>query len=147
VPVLTYAMRFTGRVSSVRPGVFECASRAPAEAIVTAAFDAPAFVRSTREGASLLAEITLDGEGRFEENGTVAFGDGDAIHFRSAVPGTLSPLAGHAGHGAGVCVIEGGAGRLASVWGHVTSAFVLADGGELVDARVAVVVVPARREP
>jgi hypothetical protein len=147
VQVLTYAMRFTGRLSSVRPGVFECAGRAAAEAVVTAAADAPGFVRGGGDGASLLAEITLGGEGRFEERGTVAFGADDAIHFRSLVPGTLTPLAGHAGHGGGVCVIEGGSGWLATVCGHVVSSFVLGDGGELVDARVAVIVVPTRREP
>jgi hypothetical protein len=140
VHVLTYAMRFHGRISSVRPGVFETAGRAPAEALVEAAPDRAGFTRGDGDGASLLAEMTLTAADRFAEEGTVAFDDGDAVHFRSPVPGCLETMPGGGTRGGVVSRIEGGAGRLAGVRGHVCSSFLATADGELVDARVAVIV-------
>jgi hypothetical protein len=145
VHVLTYAMRFHGRISSVRPGVFETAGRAPAEAFVQAAADGAGFARADGDGASLLAEMTLTGADRFAEEGTLAFDDGDAVHFRSPVPGCLEALPGGGTRGGVVSCIEGGAGRLAGVRGHVCSSFLATVDGQLVDARVAVIVM--RPEP
>jgi hypothetical protein len=148
VDVLTFAIRFNGRVSSVRPGVFETAARAPAEAVLEAHAGAAGFVRGHFDGATLLAELTLTGTDRYEEQGTVTFASGDALHFRSLLPGQLQTGAEGARRGGGVSRIESGAGRLATARGHLSSSFVVMACGELVDGRVAVFVIhPTPADP
>ena len=65
---ITYTLDFHGRLSSVRPGVFE----------LDAIGD---------EGAVLLTELSMTGGERFDEAGTISLGRHAAVHFRSIAPG------------------------------------------------------------
>ena len=99
---ITYTLDFHGRLSSVRPGVYEL------DAIAEA-------------GAVLLTELSMTGGERFDEAGTISLGQDAAVHFRSIAPGHVgaSPEAG-VQQGSAQCGVDAGEGALAGARGEVT---------------------------
>ena len=121
---ITYTLDFHGRLSSVRPGVYEL------DAIAEA-------------GAVLLTELSMTGGERFDEAGTISLGQDAAVHFRSIAPGHVgaSPEAG-VRQGSAQCGVDAGEGALAGARGVLTSNFLICATGEVTDRRIVVLFVP-----
>jgi hypothetical protein len=123
---ITYALDFHGRLSSVRPGVYE----------LDAIGD---------EGAVLLTELSMTGGEHFDEAGTISLGSHAAVHFRSIAPGHVgaSPQSGMQ-QGSAQCGVDAGEGVLAGARGVLTSNFLISATGEVTDRRIVVLFVPQR---
>jgi hypothetical protein len=121
---ITYALDFRGRLTGVRPGIFELSGTTPEDAV-------------------LLAERSMRGESAFDEAGTISLGPGGAMHFHSCAPGFVASAAdARRQHGAAMCAVDGGEGSLAGATGLMTSIFVLSPRGEIADTRIALLFVP-----
>jgi hypothetical protein len=107
---------------------------------------APCSVFGGNGEALLEGRVTLLGDGEFDLAGTVAFGDGSALRFRSLAHGYIrpAPVAGMRVATA-MCEIDGGAGELAAASGRITSSFLLSDTGELTDHQLGVIFLPDER--
>lgn len=126
----SYALEFRGHATPLAPAVLVTRASAPCDVFA-------------RDGEALLeARVTLlDGE-EFELAGTVAFGNGNALRFRSLGRGVIrsSPEPGLR-HGSAICEIDGGSGDLGKASGQITSSFLVSDTGELTDHQVGLVFV------
>ena len=121
---ITYTLDFHGRLSSVRPGVFE----------LDAIGD---------EGAVLLTELSMTGGEWFDEAGTISLGHDAAVHFRSIAPGHVgASLEAGVQQGSAQCGVDAGEGTLAGARGVLTSNFLIAATGEVTDRRIVVLFVP-----
>lgn len=82
--------------------------------------------------ASCRRQLELWDDGSLMQTGELDFGAGDALTFRAR--GALGVSADpHRRHGTAVLEVTGGHGRLVGARGYVTSNFLLADTGELMD--------------
>jgi hypothetical protein len=95
------------------------------------------------EEAHLECRLTFLDDGRFDEVGTISFGNGNALRFRSATAGMLADAA-EPGlrHGAVTWEIDGGAGALEGATGRIVSNFLLSDTGDLTDNQLGVLFLP-----
>jgi hypothetical protein len=129
----TYSLEFRGHATPLAPAVLVTRASAPC-----AAFG---------DGGEALLEgrVTLLDDDGFELAGTVAFGEGTALRFRSLAHGVIRP-APEAGMrlASVICEIDGGAGALESASGRITSSFLISDTGELTEHQVGLVFVPSR---
>jgi hypothetical protein len=100
-----------------------------------------ADVELVEESATVASTLEFLDESSFREEGTIDFGSGDVVRFRSRSAGVLVP--GRPGERRGQSVLEicGGVGRFAGARGSITSSFVVSDGGAVVDERVFQVVI------
>jgi hypothetical protein len=137
VPVVTFALQFRGHATPLSPGVVIARATAPSCALV-GQIDADGLHGSLepRAGgeAHLECRLTfLDAE-RFEEAGTISFGSGNTLRFRSGGHGSLvpSPSAGLR-HGTVVCDVDDGAGTFLGVTGRIVSSFLVSETGDLTD--------------
>ena len=119
---IVLTQRFTGRLVDVGPGLL----------------DAALF----RDGARLCSQLSFLDEHSFREEGTIDFGHGQSLRFRTLGEGHLaaSPDPGFR-HGTAVREITGGAGRLAGARGRVTSNFLVSAECDVTDDEVAVIFV------
>lgn len=127
----TYSLEFRGHATPLEPAVLLTRASAPCSDFGD-------------DGEALLeARVTLLDGDEFELAGTVAFGDGNALRFRSLGHGVIRP-APQAGLrlASAMCEIDGGAGDLASASGRIMSSFLVSDTGELTDHQVGFVFVP-----
>lgn len=119
---IVLTQRFQGRLTDVGPGLLDAALR--------------------MDRARLCSQLVFLDEHRFREEGTIDFGDGQQLRFRTMGEGHLaaSPDPGFR-HGTAVREISGGAGRLAGARGRVTSNFLVSVDGDVTDDEVAVIFV------
>ena len=116
---VTFTRTLRGRTTQVGPGVLDAE-------------------RSSR-GTRVASRLVFSDESTFSEEGTIDFGRGDALRFRSLGTGTLERTpGGDARHGASVLEVAEGAGRYAGARGRITSNFVLASDGAITDEQVLV---------
>jgi hypothetical protein len=122
---LRLSLEFRGHATRLEPGVLLGRGSAPSDA-------GPDALLETR--VSL-----LDG-GDLEESGTISFGDGDALRFRTERPGSLanSPEP-NLSCGSAICEIDGGSGRFEGAAGRITTSFLVSETGELTESQLAVV--------
>lgn len=123
-----YSLEFRGHATPIAPAVLVTRASAPCDL-----FD--------EAGEALLeTRVTLLDGDEFELAGTVAFGGGRALRFRSLGHGLMQP-AGADGLriASAMCEIDGGAGDLALASGRITSAFLVSDTGELTEHHVGLV--------
>jgi hypothetical protein len=114
-----FTRRLRGHTTVVGPGVL----------------DAELFARGTH----VASRLVFTDESTFSEEGTIDFGRGDTLRFRSLGNGTLAQAPdGSVRQGASVLEIDGGDGRYAGARGRITSNFVLSASGEITDEQVAV---------
>ena len=124
----TYSLEFRGHATPLEPSVLLTRASAPCDA-------------AGKDGEALLeARVTLLDGDAFELAGTVAFGSGGALRFRSHGRGVIEPspepglrLA------SAICDIDGGSGELESASGRITSSFLISDTGELTEHQVGLV--------
>lgn len=114
-----FTTRLRGQTTIVGPGIV----------------DAELFARGTH----VASRLVFSDESTFSEEGTIDFGHGDAIRFRSLGHGKLAQAPdGSVRQGASVLEIDGGDGRYTGARGRITSNFVLSANGEITDEQVAV---------
>ena len=137
-----FSIHFRGHSTRLSPGVLTARATAPSSALVTEIDADGVHGRlEPREGeeAHLECRLTFLDEARFEEVGTISFGNGNTLRFRSAGAGTLvsSPEPGLS-HGTVAWDVDGGAGAFAGATGRIVSNFLLAETGELTDHQLGV---------
>lgn len=116
---VTFKRTLRGQTTPVAPGVLE-AERAG-------------------RGAHVASRLVFSNESAFSEEGTIDFGRGNAIRFRSVSAGSLERAPrGDVRHGTSVLEVAEGAGRYAGARGRITSNFVLAPDGAITDELVLV---------
>ena len=70
----------------------------------------------------------------FREHGTIVFGSGSELRFRTLGTGHLAPSASPGvRHGTVTWEIDGGSGRVAGASGRITSNFTVTDAGDVAD--------------
>jgi hypothetical protein len=125
---LSFSLEFRGYSTSLSPGVVTARATAPSSGVAG-------------DGEALLERrLTFLSETSFEEAGTISFGNGNALRFRSVGLGILdaSPRAGLR-QGTASWVVDGGAGAFAGSSGRIVSNFLVSETGELTDHQLGVV--------
>ncbi|HST25420.1 MAG TPA: hypothetical protein VLJ76_05485 [Gaiellaceae bacterium] len=143
---VAFSMQFRGHSTSLSPGVLTARATAPSSALVTRVCSDGLHARlEAREGdeAHLECRLTFLDETRFDEVGTISFGNGNALRFRSTTAGTLadSPEPGLR-HGTASWEVDGGAGTFEGATGRIVSNFLLSDTGDLTDNQLGVLFLP-----
>lgn len=141
-----FSIQFRGQSIRLSPGVLTARATAPSCALVTLIdVDGVHGRLEPCEGgeAHLECRITLLDECRFEEVGTISFGNGNALRFRTLGEGTLtsSEMPGLS-HGASSWDVDGGAGVFAGTTGRIVSNFLLSETGDLTDHQLGVLFLP-----
>ncbi len=139
-------MQFRGHATWLEPGVLLAHATAPSSALVTL-IDSVGVHGSleTRDGdeAHLECRLTFQDDRSFSELGTISFGNGNALRFRSSADGTLTRSADpELRHGANVWEIDGGAGAFRGASGRIVSNFLISDTGDLTDHQLGLVFIP-----
>ena len=150
MPPLAFSMEFRGHSTLLSPGVLTARATAPSGGLVTR-IDRDGVHGSFEpaEGEEALVErrLTFLDETRFEEVGTISFGNGNALRFRSVDAGTLVASADpRFRQGAAAWEIDGGAGVFFGASGRIVSNFLVSESGELTDHELGVIFVD-EREP
>jgi hypothetical protein len=140
---IAFSMQFRGQSIRLSPGVLTARATAPSSALVTL-IDADGVHGhlETRSGeeAHLECRMTFRDDDHFEEVGTISFGSGNTLRFRSCAEGLLAPTPDPAlRHGAAAWEIDGGAGVFEGATGRIVSNFLLSETGELTDRHLGVV--------
>lgn len=99
---------------------------------------APGVLRRTElelpDGARLESELLFANETTFREVGSIVFGPGSELRFRTLGAGrlTASPAPGIR-HGTVIWELDGGSGPFANSTGRITSHFTITADGEIAD--------------
>jgi hypothetical protein len=129
VQSVAFSLEFRGYSTALSPGVVTARATAPGGELA-------------QNGAEALLErrLTFLSETSFEEAGTISFGSGDALRFRSVGLGSIgpSPRPGLR-QGTAAWVVDGGSGAFAGACGRIVSNFLVSDAGELTDHQLGVV--------
>jgi hypothetical protein len=151
MPHTAFSIHFRGRSVRLSPGVLTARATAPSGALVTFIDDDGVHGRhEPSEGgeAHLECRITLLDDERFEEVGTISFGNGNTLRFRTLGEGILAASERPGlSHGASTWTVDGGAGTFAGATGRIVSNFLLADTGELTDHHLGVLFLMDRGAP
>lgn len=139
---MTFSMQFRGHTSVLSPGVVTARASAPFGGLVTTV-DRPGvrglFEDVEGEDALLECRLTFLDEARFEEVGTISFGNGNALRFRSVGTGTLVRSADpELRQGTVAWEVDEASGTLAGARGRIVSNFLVSESGELTDHEVAI---------
>jgi hypothetical protein len=142
-----FSVHFRGHSTRLAPGVVTAWATAPSAAFVTEIDAEGVHGRlEPREGdeAHLECRLTFRDDVRFEEIGTISFGNGNALRFRSVGEGTLV-RASEPGlsHGSAAWDVDGGSGAFSGASGRIVSNFLLSDTGELTDHQLGVLFLDA----
>lgn len=147
---VAFSLHFRGTSSALSPGVLTARATAPSGALATLIDDAgphPRFETLDGHEAHMECRLTFADDLHFDEVGTISFGNGNTLRFRSLAPGVLEASA-EPGlrHGSAAWAIDGGAGVFARATGRLVSNFLVADSGELTDHQLAVVFLDERTD-
>jgi hypothetical protein len=146
---ITYALQFRGRASSLGADRIRFRLTAPSSALVTSL--GPEGVHGAFEdvpggGATLETELSLREQSTFDDAGTIEFGQGNSVRFRSVGLGRLVACPDpNLRHGTVVREVEGGNGQFAHAEGFITSNFLVSDTGEVTDNHFGLIFVNERR--
>jgi hypothetical protein len=138
-------MEFRGHSSPLSPGVLTTRATAPSGGLLTRVDGAGVHAEfEPVDGDEALIErrLTFVDDTTFEEVGTMSFGRGNSLRWRSVGLGMLVPSAGVGlRHGTVACVVDGGAGAFENASGRIVSNFLVADSGEITDRELGVIFV------
>jgi hypothetical protein len=146
---IAYSLQFRGRASSVDSDRIRFRLTAPSSALVTRL--GPHGVHGEFEDvsggdATLEAELSLREQSTFDDAGTIEFGHGNSVRFRSVGLGRLVPCpAPNLRHGTVVREVQGGDGQFLRAEGLITSNFLVSDTGEVTDNHFGLIFVHERR--
>jgi hypothetical protein len=143
---VTFSMQFRGHTTPLSPGVLTARASAPSGALVTR-IDGNGvhgtFEALDGDEALLERRLTFIDETTFEEVGTISFGNGNALRFRSVDAGALVPSPDpQLRQGTSAWEIDGGAGAFAAATGRIVSNFLVSETGELTDHELGVLFIP-----
>jgi hypothetical protein len=140
---VTYAMQFRGSGAPNDSGVIRARSVAPSARLVsTVGPTGVSFaLEPTGEGEALFESEVRMGEGTsFEEDGTITFGPGNRVHFRTIGEGYLAPSTEPGvSHGVVMWEITGGEGAFEGATGLITSNFMATESLEVTDNQFGVI--------
>ena len=146
---ITYSLQFRGRASPVGSDRMRFRLTAPSSALVTRL--GPDGVHGAFEDvaggdAALEAELSLHEQSTFEDGGTIQFGYGNSVRFRSVGLGRLVECPDrNLRHGTVVREVEDGNGQFERAEGLITSNFLVSDTGEVTDNHFGLIFVRAGR--
>ncbi len=147
---VAFSLHFRGTSAPLSPGVLTARATAPSGALATRIDGAGPHARFEQldgEEAHMECRLTFADDVHFDEVGTISFGNGNALRFRSIAPGTLEPSADPSlRQGAVTWAVDSGAGIFSGASGRLVSNFLVASSGELTDHQVGVVFLDERRE-
>lgn len=140
---VAFSMQFRGHSTGLSPGVLTARATAPSSALVTRISGDGvhgSFERVDGDEAHLECRLTFLDDTRFDEVGTISFGNGNTLRFRSIGEGTITPSGNpHLRQGTAAWHIDGGAGVFAGATGRIVSNFLLSETGDLTDHQLGVV--------
>lgn len=144
---VTFSMEFRGQSTPLMPGVISARGTAPSGALLTR-IDGEgvhgAFEPTDGAEALLERRLTFLSETTFEDAGTISFGGGNAVRFRSVGLGQFGPSpAPGLRQGTVAWAVDGGAGTLEHAAGRIVSNFLVSDRGELTDRQLGVLFIGA----
>jgi hypothetical protein len=146
-----FSIHFRGQSVRLSPGVLTARATAPSGALVT--LIGVEGVHGRHEPcdggeAHLECRITLLDGDRFEEVGTISFGNGNSLRFRTLEKGVLAASERPGlSHGTSTWEVDGGAGVFAAATGRIVSNFLLSETGDLTDHQLGVLFLPDRAAP
>ena len=148
---ITFSMQFRGQTTPLEPGVLTARASAPSGALVTRIDGSgvhATFQAVEGDEALLERRLTFFDETSFEEVGTISFGNGNALRFRSVDAGALVPSPDpQLRQGTSAWEIDGGAGAFAEATGRIVSNFLVSETGELTDHELGVLFIPSPGSP
>jgi len=136
---IAFSFEFRGNSVALAPGVLTARATAPSDGLASSVGG---------DGEALLERrLTFLSETSFEDAGTISFGNGNALRFRSIGLGSLGPSA-EPGlrQGTAAWVVDGGAGVFAGASGRIVSNFLVAASGELTDHQLGVLFLQEAKE-
>jgi hypothetical protein len=146
---IAYLLQFRGSASSVGSECIRFRLTAPSSALVTSVDPDGvhgAFDDVPGGDAILEAELSFHEHSTFHDAGTIEFGHGNSVRFRSVGLGQLVACPDpNLRHGAVVRAVEGGNGQFALAEGFITSNLLVSDTGEVTDNHFGLIFVHERR--
>jgi len=140
-----YSLQLRGQAAEVAPGVLRAVTAAPSSALATT------VGREGFEGrlelvegddARFESEVAFSDETTFREEGTIDFGGGNRLRFRTVGVGWLgSSPEPELRHGAVIWEVDGGDGRFVGAQGLITSNFFVSDTGDVTGNHLGVIFV------
>ncbi|MCI0438334.1 MAG: hypothetical protein L0177_04295 [Chloroflexi bacterium] len=143
---IIYALQFKGTggpVSESSPNLIKAATSSPSSRIASSvgAKGLESKIEEIRGGrAQFESQVTLTGETSLDERGSVAFGEGNVLHFTTVGEGYIGPSPEEGvSQGAVIWRVEGGQGQFEGATGFITSNFTFSSKGEVVDNQFGVI--------
>jgi hypothetical protein len=146
---LVFALEFRGTAGPVpgsehRMRAKTSASSQTLRSVIKADGIEAGVVGAAGDTATFESEVEVVGEGMFVESGTIRYGTGGAVHFKTVGRGILGPApASGLQRGAVVWEVTGGEGKLRGAQGLITSNFTVGTAGEVVDDQFARLYLPS----
>lgn len=139
-------MHFRGHSTSISPGVLTARATCPSAALLTR-IDADGVHGAVEplpgDEAHLECRLTLRDGGLYDEVGTISFGNGNALRFRTTGVGTIEQSPDPAlRHGSASWEIDGGSGVFDAARGRIVSNLLVSESGEITDHQLGVVFLP-----
>jgi hypothetical protein len=140
-----YSLQFRGQADEVAPGVLRAVTSAPSSVLATTVgkggFEGR-FELVEGDDARFESEVAFTDETTFREEGTIDFGGGNRLRFRTVGVGWLGPCPEpDLKHGAVIWEVDGGDGRFVGAQGLITSNFFVSDTGDVTDNHLGVIFV------
>jgi hypothetical protein len=150
VKPITYSLQFRGRATPLASNLVRLELTAPSAALVTTigAMGIRTRFDDVLGGEAVLRSETSFDELSFDDRGTIEFGRGNTLHFRS-IGSRLTPCPDPGlTHGVVIRRVEGGGGQFAGCEGLIASNFLISETGEVTENHAGVIfVAPAQTTP
>jgi hypothetical protein len=145
VRAVAFTMQFRGQATLLSPGVLTARATAPSGGLLTR-IDRDGvhatFASVDGEEALLERRLTFLDDSRFEELGTISFGNGNALRFRSLGTGSIVASADpELQQGTIASELDAGVGAFRGATGRIVSNFLVSATGDLTDHAVGVLFV------
>jgi hypothetical protein len=145
VKPITYSLQFRGRATPLAANLVRLELTAPSAALVTSigAMGIRSRFEDVLGGEAVLRSETSFDELSFVDRGTIEFGRGNTLQFRSIGSRLTSCPDPRLRHGIAIRRVEGGDGQFAGCEGLIASNFLISDTGEVTENHAGVIFVPA----
>lgn len=132
---LAYSLQFRGTAVNVSSHVLEARATAPSSVLATSVGEDGVTAHVHAEDgyeAVLESRLVFREDGSFDEIGSIVFGRGNVLRFRTIGMGRLADSPDpHLKHGTVMWEIAGGEGQFDGASGRITSNFFVSDTGEI----------------